>query len=145
MHPRATSSGRPNRPTGIWDFTRSYTFSGIAWSISVAMKPGATALTVGPRSYRACRRASWKRASRATNQTPTPSPLPPSRRACLCHNDHKQSLKRAVSGSARPAVSDLTSPNADVQPSTPVREVVQPSTFPCRFSLVDRPPVDPSA
>src|SRR5581483_2229150 len=65
---RATSSGRPSRPTGICALIRSSTFSGTCSSISVAMKPGATALTVSPSesslSFSAL--ASAKHASRAS-------------------------------------------------------------------------------
>ncbi len=40
------SSGFPIRPIGVWATMASITFSGIAERISVAMKPGATALTL---------------------------------------------------------------------------------------------------
>src|SRR5580658_825639 len=45
---RATSSGRPSRRCGIFSTTFASAASGIAETISVAMKPGATQLTVMP-------------------------------------------------------------------------------------------------
>src|ERR1700730_2396784 len=65
---RAISSGRPNRPTGIFSLIPSSTFAGMFSSISVAMNPGATVLTVMPMlsSSSLPDRLSWKAASRAS-------------------------------------------------------------------------------
>jgi hypothetical protein len=40
--------GRPSRPEGIWEVNLATTFSGIAATISVAIRPGVTVLTVMP-------------------------------------------------------------------------------------------------
>ncbi len=45
---RETSSALPKRPMGIWLSSLCCTFSGMPDTISVSMKPGATALMVMP-------------------------------------------------------------------------------------------------